>query len=470
MDLRADCEKMEENTENVVKLLEIITELNNTSKATHEKLTESLLAHDISETKITELIEEAIVQNRVKKYKYSGVYCYKTIEEQNAVIIRDPEEDVSTQTNSIFTEQLAENFISHKHCITQTEFEDFKTQTASIIQRLEMEVVKLKSELEIIKIDPPLVNQPAAQTNFLQQTVTQLIAKLSPQNHAMYSQFHSNPVLQQPQMPNFVFPQPFNPHHTNGPSTHPTMQPSQHLNSAPAPLPASARTQQQSPSYANATGPPATANNSQQSDLQNPNQQPQNQRAQKDIILTGDSMLNGVHEKGIRRDHFVRVRPHPGATSEDMIDFVLPYARQQPDVIALHVSTNDITKKSNRVATIPKELRPEIDTVKCMKEVFEVIKREAPNTEIIYSLATARFDRPEMKSKINDLNNKMQTLCQQYNIRCLEHKNMDKSCITKPEFDPDTGRKSGRKGGGVHPTPKGNKVLASNFVEGFSQF
>ena len=62
----------------------------------------------------------------------------------------------------------------------------------------------------------------------------------------------------------------------------------------------------------------------------------------------------------MRRDHFVRVRPSPGATSEDMSDFIRPYARQKPDVLAIHVGTNDLTKKSNQDPTLPHAQRPDI--------------------------------------------------------------------------------------------------------------
>ena len=434
-----------------VDLVVIINDLNNTSKASHEKLLETLLLDGLDDTQANELILSAINEQTIKKYKYAGIDYYKSLGGDNVVTVRDPVEDIASQTDEV---------LHHKHYISHTEFDEFKDQMCLTVQRLEVEIVKLKSELESRKMDNSSGQHPTNYVDFLQQTITSLIAQRNP----------PNPMLQ-PHMnhPQFVFPQPIPqttlPTYPSAPSlqnTQHTMRLTQRQNqesthpsaSAPAPAP----TQQQS-SSANAREPHVTANNSQQRD-----------QPKKDIILTGDSMLNGVHEKGLRMDHFVRVRPHPGATSEDMIDFVLPYARQQPDVIALHVSTNDLTKKSNKDTATPKERRPYVNTVQCMKEVFDVIKREAPNTEIVYSLATPRYDKPDMRGRINDINNKMKNLCAQYQIRCIEHKNIDSSCITKPEFDLATGRKTGRKGGGIHPTPKGNNLLASNFLNGFKEF
>ena len=160
----------------------------------------------------------------------------------------------------------------------------------------------------------------------------------------------------------------------------------------------------------------------------------------------------------MRKDHYVRVRAEPGATSEDMIDLILPKARQRPDLICLHVGTNDLTKKSNKNPDIPKERRPVINTVENMKTIFNIIRKEAPSTKIAYSLILPRFDRPELKGRINDTNNRMTNLCAQFGVDCITHSNFEKSCLTKSE------REGGKKGGGLHPIPKGNGVLAKNVM------
>eukprot|EP00112_Aurelia_sp_Birch-Aquarium-sp1_P022592 Seg6416.2 transcript_id=Seg6416.2/GoldUCD/mRNA.D3Y31 product="hypothetical protein" protein_id=Seg6416.2/GoldUCD/D3Y31 len=42
----------------------------------------------------------------------------------------------------------------------------------------------------------------------------------------------------------------------------------------------------------------------------------------KRVVVVGDSMLNGVNEKGLSRNHFVKVYAHGGATSEDLVDHI----------------------------------------------------------------------------------------------------------------------------------------------------
>ena len=94
-------------------------------------------------------------------------------------------------------------------------------------------------------------------------------------------------------------------------------------------------------------------------------------------------MLNGINEAGLRRYHFVQARSEPGATSEDMIDYVLPRARARPGLLVLHVGM--LTKRSNINPNIPVKDRPQINTVDCLKQVIAVIRKEAPKTKIAFS-------------------------------------------------------------------------------------
>ena len=59
-------------------------------------------------------------------------------------------------------------------------------------------------------------------------------------------------------------------------------------------------------------------------------------------IIVGDSMIKNITGTGILRDHIVKIRPHPGARSIDMCDYIKPELRHQPDVIILNCGTNDI--------------------------------------------------------------------------------------------------------------------------------
>ena len=86
----------------------------------------------------------------------------------------------------------------------------------------------------------------------------------------------------------------------------------------------------------NKEGAQTIANNTRQDPKEKPNR--------KTIFLTGDSLLSGISENGLQSKHNVKSRPHSGASSEDMVDFIKPYLRKKPDAIILHCGTNDLTK------------------------------------------------------------------------------------------------------------------------------
>ena len=80
----------------------------------------------------------------------------------------------------------------------------------------------------------------------------------------------------------------------------------------------------------------------------------------KNIYIVGDSMLKNITGSGLSKDHTVKIRPHPGVTTIDMIDYIKPELRHKPDIVILHCGTNDITNDVNTVKKI-KNLVKEIE-------------------------------------------------------------------------------------------------------------
>ena len=79
------------------------------------------------------------------------------------------------------------------------------------------------------------------------------------------------------------------------------------------------------------------------------------------------------------KNHAVKIKPHPGATTVDMIDYIKPELRDKPDVIILHCGTNDITNDFN--------------TVKKMKKLVKKIEENDGSTDIVISGLIKPFDR-----------------------------------------------------------------------------
>ena len=80
---------------------------------------------------------------------------------------------------------------------------------------------------------------------------------------------------------------------------------------------------------------------------------------QKKVFIIGDSMIKNITGTGISRKNIIKMRPHPGATSIDICDYIKPALRQKPDVVIVHCGTNDIPNNINTVREI-KELVKEI--------------------------------------------------------------------------------------------------------------
>ena len=38
----------------------------------------------------------------------------------------------------------------------------------------------------------------------------------------------------------------------------------------------------------------------------------------------------------------VKIRPHPGVSTEDLIEHIKPAIRKNPDIVVIHTGTNDL--------------------------------------------------------------------------------------------------------------------------------
>ena len=90
--------------------------------------------------------------------------------------------------------------------------------------------------------------------------------------------------------------------------------------------------------------------------------------SKKEIMIAGDSMIKHVNGREVFSDDSVKIRFHPGATTDDIIDYVRPSASKKLDLIIIHTDTNDI---QNKVNTLQK-VRKVITTIKVIDVNNEV--------------------------------------------------------------------------------------------------
>ena len=101
--------------------------------------------------------------------------------------------------------------------------------------------------------------------------------------------------------------------------------------------------------------------------------------SKKEIMIVGDSMIKHVNGREVSRDDSVKTKCHPGATTDDIIDYVRPAARKKLDIIIIHTGTNDIQNKVNTLQKVRKVITTikEIDVNNEVQIAFSsVIHRE----------------------------------------------------------------------------------------------
>ena len=155
----------------------------------------------------------------------------------------------------------------------------------------------------------------------------------------------------------------------------------------------------------------------------------------KSIKIIGDSIISNIDPRGLGKMHAVKVLPHSGSTTEDMIDYIKPSAKKTPDVIIMHAGTNDLTN--------------DIDTVSNLGKIANYLKKTSPKTKFIVSTVITRDDRKGLPKKVITLNNAIKSFCVQNNIEVIDNNNMDMTNL---------GQKK------LHLNRKGNGSLAKNFI------
>ena len=69
-----------------------------------------------------------------------------------------------------------------------------------------------------------------------------------------------------------------------------------------------------------------------------------NKNSRSHIFIIGDSMVKHITGPEISRNDQVQVKTHPGATTDDIVDYIKPTICQKPDNVIVYSGTNDLTK------------------------------------------------------------------------------------------------------------------------------
>lgn len=135
----------------------------------------------------------------------------------------------------------------------------------------------------------------------------------------------------------------------------------------------------------------------------------------------------------------MKVHSFPGATTEDMGDFIKPLLRQKPSKIFLHVGTNTISQPGQTARSCAEGI----------VDLARYVTTESPDTEVTISGMTTRNDVDGLSVKISEANKILQQFCRQNAWAFLPNSNIENGDLN---------------GSGLHLSKTGTSKLASNFI------
>lgn len=153
------------------------------------------------------------------------------------------------------------------------------------------------------------------------------------------------------------------------------------------------------------------------------------------MAILGDSLLNNIEGKGISKHGNVKVLSFPGATSDDLKHHIIPTINSKPDIIIMHIGSNDLTKGG--------------DTTTNIQTIINKVKKSSAHSKIVISSLLIRKDKNGIENQVNELNEKLKKICDENLIDYIDNSNIDESCL---------GLKK------LHPNKKGKSFLANNFI------
>ena len=153
----------------------------------------------------------------------------------------------------------------------------------------------------------------------------------------------------------------------------------------------------------------------------------------------GDSLLNGINEKGLSRRHKLRSLINLEQSGKEfwmkLIDDVNLF-KSTPEHLVIHVRTNDLTNGINLLNN--------------GKKIVKKINENLPKTCITFSSIINRKDRKDIDKKLTDTNQRFKSYCRQKNINYIENANIDENCLGVKK---------------LHVSRKGNSCFGKNLLK-----
>ena len=168
------------------------------------------------------------------------------------------------------------------------------------------------------------------------------------------------------------------------------------------------------------------------------------QPRKKSVVVLGDSIVKGIHGWRLSRTRnapLVTVKSFPAATTEDMESYCIPTIRAQPDELILHIGTNDLQTNTSRQV---------IDNIVNLADNIS----QNCTSEVTISSLLKRLDKPNLDSKVTEINNGLLKFAANRCWKFISHNNIN--------------RKNHFNSSGLHLSHEGNSLFASNLIKHFN--
>ena len=135
------------------------------------------------------------------------------------------------------------------------------------------------------------------------------------------------------------------------------------------------------------------------------------------VIVTGNSLLDGISGRGLSKDQQVKIHNFPGITSETILKEINILIFDKPDCIIILAITNDISNS--------------ITSLNSVKKIAKKVKQTYRNTKTVFSNLITRKDR-DLGKNVQDVNHRLKNYCAQTNSGYLENNNINLFSINVP--------------------------------------
>ena len=107
----------------------------------------------------------------------------------------------------------------------------------------------------------------------------------------------------------------------------------------------------------------------------------------KRVVITGDSMLNGIHEKRMSKNYRVKINSFPVGTSATILENIDQLVKSKSEFLIVHAGTNDLANGTNILNQVKKKQ----------------VKKISQNTKIVFSSIIIQKDRENVDKKGNSI-------------------------------------------------------------------